>query len=133
MASIFSKIVAGEIPARRVAETSDFLAFLDIRPFTYGHVLCIPKREIDYYFDLPDDLLSGLTIFSKKVARAQVQCIDCKRVAQLVLGLEVPHAHVHLIPIKRESDLWQRPSPDLSEEELDDLQAKLKLAYEGLA
>ncbi|MFO7827728.1 MAG: HIT family protein, partial [Bacteroidales bacterium] len=104
MATIFSKIVQGEIPSYKIAEDENFYAFLDINPLAKGHTLVIPKQETDYYFDLDDDTLSGLTLFSKKVARAIDKAIDCKRVGVVVLGLEVPHAHVHLIPLNSESD-----------------------------
>ncbi|QKZ12379.1 HIT family protein [Spirosoma sp. KUDC1026] len=99
MASIFSRIVAGEIPAHKIAETDDFLAFLDITPTTTGHTLVIPKKEVDYLFDLNDDLYLGLMSFAKTVAAAVRQAIPCKRIGVSVIGLEVPHAHVHLIPL----------------------------------
>ncbi len=105
MASIFSKIVAGTIPSYKVAETDDFLAFLDIQPLKKGHVLVIPKKEIDYIFDLPDDLYIGLHIFARKVADALQRTVTCKRIATAVVGLEVPHAHLHLVPIDEISDL----------------------------
>ena len=105
MASIFSKIVAGTIPSYKVAETDDFLAFLDIQPLKKGHVLVIPKKEIDYIFDLPDDLYIGLHIFARKVADALQRTVTCKRIATAVVGLEVPHAHLHLVPIDVISDL----------------------------
>lgn len=99
MASIFSRIVAGEIPAHKIAETDDFLAFLDITPTTTGHTLVIPKKEVDYIFDLDDELYLGLMSFAKTVAAAVKQAIPCKRIGVSVIGLEVPHAHVHLIPL----------------------------------
>lgn len=97
--TIFSKIISGEIPCHKIAETDDYLAFLDIRPMMEGHTLCIPKREVNYYFDLTEEELTGLTLFSQRVARAIKQVIPCNRVAVGVLGLEVPHAHVHLVPV----------------------------------
>jgi len=105
MASIFSKIVNGEIPAYKVAEDENYLAFLDIFPVTKGHTLVIPKKEVDYIFDLEDDLYIGLQSFAKKVAIGLKKAIPCQKVGVLVLGLEVPHAHIHLIPMQNEADL----------------------------
>jgi len=105
MASIFSKIVNGEIPAYKVAEDENYLAFLDIFPVAKGHTLVIPKKEVDYLFDLDDDLYCGLQAFAKKVAVGLKNAIPCQKVGVLVLGLEVPHAHIHLIPMQNESDL----------------------------
>jgi len=105
MAGIFSKIVNGEIPAYKVAEDDNYLAFLDIFPVTKGHTLVIPKKEIDYIFDLEDDLYNGLQAFAKKVAVGLKKAIPCEKVGVLVLGLEVPHAHIHLIPLQNETDL----------------------------
>lgn len=105
MASIFSKIVNGEIPAYKVAEDENYLAFLDIFPVAKGHTLVIPKKEVDYIFDLEDDLYVGLQAFAKKVAVGLKKAIPCQKVGVLVLGLEVPHAHIHLIPMQNESDL----------------------------
>jgi histidine triad (HIT) family protein len=99
MPTIFTKILAGEIPAHKILENEKYLAFLDIRPVNPGHTLVIPKREIDYIFDIEDELLKGLVIFAKKVALAVRKTIPCKRVGVMVAGLEVPHAHIHLIPI----------------------------------
>ncbi|NJO87177.1 MAG: HIT family protein [Lewinella sp.] len=104
MPSIFSKIVSGELPCYRVAETDAFLAFLDVRPMVEGHVLCIPKREVDYFFDLPDEELTALMLFAKRVAAAVRSSVPCERVALGVLGLEVPHAHVHLVPVSVAED-----------------------------
>ena len=103
--TIFSKIIAGEIPCYKIAETEDYLAFLDINPVVKGHTLCIPKKEVDYIFDLDEATLSGLMLFSQKVAKALDKTIECKRVGVLVVGTEVPHAHVHLMPFQRESQL----------------------------
>ncbi|MCX6167478.1 MAG: HIT family protein [Sphingobacteriales bacterium] len=103
--SIFSKIISGEIPAHKVAETSDFLAFLDINPLVEGHVLVIPKKEVDYIFDIDDETYAGLMIFSKIVAEGVKKAIPCKKVGVSVIGLEVPHAHVHLIPMNAVSDM----------------------------
>lgn len=105
MASIFSKIVNGEIPAYKVAEDENYLAFLDIFPVAKGHTLVIPKKEVDYIFDLEDDLYNGLQSFAKKVAVGLKKAIPCEKVGVLVLGLEVPHAHIHLIPMQNEADL----------------------------
>ena len=105
MASIFSRIIAGEIPSYKVAEDENYYAFLDINPLTEGHTLVVPKKEVDYLFDLDDSTLAGMILFAKKVARKIEKEIDCKRVAVVVLGLEVPHAHIHLIPIQSEEDV----------------------------
>lgn len=105
MASIFSKIINGEIPAYKVAEDENYFAFLDIFPVAKGHTLVIPKKEVDYIFDLEDDLYVGLQVFAKKVAVGLKKAIPCQKVGVLVLGLEVPHAHIHLIPMQKEADL----------------------------
>jgi histidine triad (HIT) family protein len=105
MASIFSKIVNGEIPAYKVAEDENYLAFLDIFPVAKGHTLVIPKKEVDYIFDLEDDVYAGLQAFAKKVATGLKKAIPCEKVGVLVLGLEVPHAHIHLIPMQSEADV----------------------------
>lgn len=105
MASIFTKIVNGEIPAYKVAEDENYLAFLDIFPVAKGHTLVIPKMEIDYIFDLEDDVYAGLQAFAKKVAIGLKKAIPCEKVGVLVLGLEVPHAHIHLIPMQTEADV----------------------------
>lgn len=106
MATIFSRIVAGEIPCHKVAEDDEFFAFLDINPVAAGHTLVIPKKEVDYIFDIDDPMLGRMMAFAKRVARAQEAAIECKRVGLAVMGLEVPHAHIHLIPITRESDMY---------------------------
>lgn len=126
MATIFSRIVAGEIPCYKIAETADYLAFLDVRPQAKGHTLCIPKREIDYIFDMDDALLAGLTVFAKKVAKAVEKVVPCKRIGIAVIGLEVPHAHVHLIPLNTLSDLSFGKEPVLmAPEEMSALAAKI--------
>ncbi|MDI9604492.1 MAG: HIT family protein [Bacteroidota bacterium] len=118
MATIFSKIIAGEIPSYKVAEDERFFAFLDINPVAKGHTLVVPKQETDYLFDLDDEWLSGLALFSKKVALAVKKAVPCKRVGVLVMGLEVPHAHVHLIPMQNEGDLNPaKPKLSLTQEE----------------
>lgn len=103
--TIFSKIVAGEIPSYKVAEDDRYYAFLDINPLQWGHTLVIPKQETDYIFDLDDETLAGLQVFAKKVAKAIRAAIPCRKVGQAVLGLEVPHAHIHLVPLQSEGDM----------------------------
>lgn len=105
MASIFTRIVNGEIPCYKVAETADYLAFLDVRPQQRGHTLVIPKQEINYIFDMDDDALAGLMLFAKKVAKAVEKVVSCQRIGIAVVGLEVPHTHIHLMPINTVSDL----------------------------
>lgn len=119
MASIFSRIAAGEIPSYKVAEDDKHYAFLDINPVAKGHTLVIPKREVDYIFDLSDDELAELHVFAKKVAKALGKAVPCQRVGVAVMGLEVPHAHIHLIPISRESDMdFRKEHLKLSDEEM---------------
>ncbi len=126
MASIFSRIIAGEIPSYKVAEDENYYAFLDINPLTKGHTLVVPKKEVDYLFDLDDSTLSGMILFAKKVAQKLKKEIDCKRVAVVVLGLEVPHAHIHLIPIQSEEDVdFHREKLHLTPEEFQSIAAKL--------
>jgi histidine triad (HIT) family protein len=129
MASIFTKIIAGEIPCHRIAENNEFLAFLDINPLKEGHTLVIPKKEIDYLFDIDDNSLSAMIVFAKKIAKAIEKSVHCKRIGLTVIGLEVPHAHIHLIPIESVSDI------NFSKEKLsmtrDDLgQLALKIAFQ---
>lgn len=117
MASIFSRIVEGEIPCYKIAEDEQFFAFLDINPLTLGHTLVIPKKEIDYLFDLEDQQLADINLFAKKIAIAIKKAIPCKRIGSAVIGLEVPHAHIHLIPLNKESDMLfsnpkLRPAPE---------------------
>lgn len=126
MSSIFSKIIAGEIPCHKVAENEKFFAFLDINPIQQGHVLVIPKIETDYLFDLDDDTLAGINLFAKKIAIALKKAIPCQRIAVLVLGMEVPHAHIHLIPISRESDLDIRKKMVATPEELANVAEKIR-------
>ncbi len=131
MSSIFSKIIAGDIPAHKVAETDDFLAFLDISPLVLGHVLVIPKKEVDYIFDLEDDLYQGLMLFAKHVAAGIKKAYPCDRVGVAVIGLEVPHAHVHLIPINSMNDMnFANPKLKLNQEELAEVAAKIKAKLE---
>jgi histidine triad (HIT) family protein len=132
MASIFTRIVKGEIPCHKICEDENYLAFLDINPLVKGHTLVIPKKEIDYLFDLDDELLAGMTVFAKKVARAIDKVMDCKRVGVVVLGLEVPHAHIHLIPINSLHDTeFSRPKLKLTSDELKLIAEKIKGALEG--
>lgn len=105
MATIFSRIIRGEIPSYKIFENENFYSFLDISPMTEGHVLVIPKIEVDYIFDLEDDLLAEMIVFAKRVAKAIEKSVTCKRVGIMVVGMEVPHAHIHLIPINKESDM----------------------------
>ncbi|MCL2650197.1 MAG: HIT family protein [Candidatus Azobacteroides sp.] len=104
--TIFSKIIAGEIPSYKVAEDENFYAFLDINPMAIGHTLVVPKKEVDYIFDLDDNLLANMIVFAKKVAMAMEKALPCQRIGMSVIGLEVPHAHIHLIPINKESDMY---------------------------
>jgi histidine triad (HIT) family protein len=127
MASIFSRIVAGEIPCYKVAENDKFFAFLDINPLVKGHTLVIPKQEVDYIFDLADEDLAAMQVFAKKVASAIKAAFPCLKVGQAVIGLEVPHAHIHLIPIQKESDmLFSNPKLKLSAEEFKEIAEKLQ-------
>ncbi|HKK75134.1 MAG TPA: HIT family protein [Saprospiraceae bacterium] len=134
MSSIFTKIVEGEIPAHKIAETEDFLAFLDIAPLAQGHTLVIPKKEIDYIFDIEDELLAGLMVFAKKVARAQKAVIPCLRIGVAVIGVEVPHAHVHLVPLNKIGDInFERPKLEVSPDELAQTAAKIREAFAQIA
>lgn len=127
MATIFSKIAAGEIPCHKVAENEEFFAFLDINPVAVGHTLVIPKKEVDYLFDIDDAMLGHMMAFAKRVARAQEAAITCKRVGLAVMGLEVPHAHIHLIPIQKESDMYFGGAKlKLSVEELDKIATQIR-------
>lgn len=127
MATIFSKIIAGEIPCYKVAETENCFAFLDISPLAKGHTLVIPKKEIDYIFDLDDDLLSEINIFAKTLAKAIQKAFPCPKVGLAVIGLEVPHAHIHLVPINSVGDLdFKRPKLSLSKEEFEEIASKIK-------
>lgn len=121
MPSIFTKIVKGEIPCYKIAETDDFLAFLDVNPNVKGHALCIPKKEIDKIFDIEDELYLGLMAFSKKIAIALEKTVPCKRIGMTVIGLEVPHAHVHLIPLNMMDDARFHNKVKLTPEEFQDL------------
>ncbi|MCJ8208157.1 HIT family protein [Mucilaginibacter sp. RS28] len=129
MPTIFSKIISGEIPAYKVAESIDFLAFLDISPLAEGHVLVIPKQEVDNLFDLDDELYTGLQLFAKIVAHAIKQAVPCIKVGVAVIGLEVPHAHIHLIPVNRVDDMnFARPKLQFTPEQMEATAAKIKAA-----
>ena len=131
MPTIFSRIIAGEIPSYRIHEDERYYAFLDINPLAKGHTLVIPKVETDYLFDLEDDLLGGMLVFAKKVALAIDKTIDCKRVGIAVLGLEVPHAHIHLVPINDLHDIeFSRPKLQLSADEFMAIAQKISAAIE---
>ena len=126
MASIFSKIIAGEIPCYKVAETENCFAFLDISPLAKGHTLVVPKKEVDYIFDLDDDLLSELNIFAKRVAKAIQKVNPCPKVGIAVIGLEVPHAHIHLIPLENVGDLdFKRPKLQFTPEEFQQIATQI--------
>lgn len=130
MASIFTRIINREIPAHIVAEDERYIAFLDINPLTIGHTLVVPKKEVDYVFDLDDDILAGMNVFSKKVAVAIKKAVPCLRIGVEVIGLEVPHAHVHLIPMNRTEDLnFMRPKLKPTKEELTEVAAKIRNAF----
>lgn len=127
MATIFSRIIAGEIPSYKVAEDENFYAFLDINPLMKGHTLVVPKQEVDYLFDLEDQTLEKMIVFAKRVAE-QIKCkIECKKVAMVVLGLEVPHAHIHLIPMNTESDVdFRKEKLNLTADEFAEIAAILR-------
>ena len=121
MSSIFTKIVAGEIPCYKIAETAEFLAFLDVNPNAKGHTLCIPKQEIDKIFDIDDELYLKLMSFSKKIATALEKTVSCKRIGMAVIGLEVPHAHVHLIPLNEMDEMRFQKKITMTKEEFEKL------------
>ena len=124
---IFSKIAVGEIPSYKCAESDKFYAFLDINPVAEGHTLVIPRREVDYIFDMDDDELAEYQVFAKRVATALKKAFPCRKVAQVVLGLEVPHAHIHLIPMNSEADVdFRKPKLKLSEEEFKQIAEKIR-------
>ncbi|MBQ2447183.1 MAG: HIT family protein [Bacteroidales bacterium] len=129
MASIFSRIIAGEIPCYKIAENERFFAFLDINPLQEGHTLVIPKQEQDYLFDYDDETIADIMVFAKQIAKALKASIDCQRVAVAVLGLEVPHAHIHLVPIKTEKDMiFTNPKKQFSPEQMQSIAEKIRQA-----
>lgn len=129
MASIFSKIVAGEIPAQKIAENDDFLAFLDIMPLKEGHTLVIPKKETDYIFDIDDKTLADMMVFAKEVSGKIKSAFPCERIGVTVIGLEVPHAHIHLIPINTMDDMnFSKPKLQISPERLAEIAEKIRTA-----
>lgn len=130
MASIFSRIVAGEIPSYRVAEDDRHYAFLDISPLAPGHTLVIPKREVDYIFDLSDEEYTALQLFAKRVAKAQKKALPCKRIGVAVLGMEVPHAHIHLVPLNSEADMDFRKKLSMEPAQMAEIAAKIAENFE---
>lgn len=130
MATIFTRIIQGEIPCYKIAEDDRFFAFLDINPLSKGHTLVVPKQETDYIFNLEDDTIGPMMVFAKKVAKAIEKAVPCKRIAVAVIGLEVPHAHIHLVPITQEGDLdFKKEHVKLSTEEFLDIQKKITSAF----
>jgi histidine triad (HIT) family protein len=128
---IFSKIAAGDIPSYKCAENEQFYAFLDINPLVKGHTLVIPRREVDYIFDMDDDEIAAFQVFAKRVAKAIKSAFPCRKVAEVVLGLEVPHAHIHLIPMNSEGDVdFRREKLSLTEDEFKDIAAKIYTAFQ---
>ncbi len=126
MSSIFTKIIKGEVPCYKIAEDDNFLAFLDVNPNAKGHTLCVPKQEIDKIFDIDDDLFIGLMQFSKKIAIALEKTVPCKRIGMAVIGLEVPHAHVHLIPLNEMGEMTFKNKVTLTKEEFEELAKRIK-------
>jgi len=132
MASIFTKIINGEIPSYKVAETEDFIAFFDINPNAKGHTLCVPKQEVDKLFDLEEDTYNNLMAFARKVALALRQVVDCKRIGMAVVGLEVPHVHVHLIPLNHMDEMRFDKKVKLTNDEFKALAEEVAQAYQNL-
>ena len=127
MSSIFTKIINREIPGHIVAENDQFIAFLDVNPLVKGHTLVVPKKEVDYIFDLPEDLLSGLNLFAKEVAAGVKACVPCRRIGIAVVGLEVPHVHMHLVPLNQMDDInFTKPKLSPSKTELEQLAQQIK-------
>lgn len=128
--TIFSKIIAGDIPCYKIAEDDRYFAFLDISPLQKGHTLVVPKHEVDYIFDLDDEELAGMQVFAKKVALAIRKAIPCKKVGQCVIGLEVPHAHIHLVPMQSEDDIrFSNPHLKLTPEEFEAITASIRAQF----
>ncbi len=133
MATIFTKIVNGEIPSYKIAESAHYYAFLDIHPLAKGHTLVIPKKEVDYLFDIDDDLYAGLLLFAKKIARSIEKVVPCKRIGMTVIGLEVPHAHVHLIPINTIYDMdFKQPKLQFTPKEFEKIASDIRNAMEEM-
>ena len=129
--TIFSKIIAGEIPSHKIAENDKFYAFLDINPVALGHTLVVPKQEVDYIFDLSDEDLAAMNVFAKKVAHAIKTAIPCIKIGVTVIGLEVPHAHIHLVPMNSEADMnFHKPKLTPSQDELAQIAEKIRNAFE---
>ncbi len=127
MATIFTKIINGEIPCYKIAEDDNYFAFLDIGPLSKGHTLVVPKKEVDYFFDLDDETMKGISVFAKRVALAIEKAVECKRVGVAVLGLEVPHAHIHLVPIQSEADIsFSKPKLKLNAEEMESIAQNIR-------
>ncbi len=127
MSSIFTKIIQGEIPCYKIAENDQFLAFLDVFPLVHGHILVVPKKETDYIFDIEDAELSAMMLFAKKIAKAQKAAVPCKRIGVAVIGLEVPHAHIHLVPMNTANDVnFTQPKIKPTGEELAEMAEKIK-------
>ena len=127
MSTIFSKIIAGEIPSHKIAEDANFLAFLDVSPVAEGHTLVIPKKEVSYLFDLEDDLYTGLLLFAKRLVPALAKAVPCKRIGVSVIGLEVPHTHIHLVPLNRIEDInFSKPKLSMRPEELQEIAARIR-------
>ena len=127
MSSIFTKIINGEIPCHKIAENEDFLAFLDVFPLVKGHVLVVPKKEVDYIFDLDDNLLSGMMLFAKSIAPAIKKAVPCKRIGLTVIGLEVPHAHLHMVPMNSENDVnFTQPKIKVETVEMEEIAERIK-------
>ena len=132
MASIFTRIVNGEIPCHKIAETEEYFAVLDIRPMAKGHTLVIPKKEVDYIFDLEDAQLTGLHLFAKKVAKALESVVPCKRIGMAVIGIEVPHVHIHLIPLNSLQDItFTKPPVEVSPAEMAEIAAEVAKVLVG--
>jgi histidine triad (HIT) family protein len=130
MASIFTRIINGEIPCYKIAEDDNYFAFLDINPLKKGHALVVPKKEVDYIFDIDDNTLGGMLVFSKRVAKAIEKTVSCKRIGIAVLGLEVPHAHIHLVPLQGGNDIdFSKPKLKLSKEEFEELASKISANF----
>jgi len=133
MSTLFTKIIIGEIPSYKIAENDEFYAFLDISPLTIGHTLVVPKVEVDYIFDVDDDLLGRMMVFSKKVAKAMALVVTCNRVGVVVMGLEVPHAHIHLIPINEMADMsFSNSKLELSKEEFNEVAENISITFNSL-